>query len=180
MTALDIGLMAVAMYTIMVLLVPVIASGAFVQRAVQNQVGWYGTMVSMSEASAVRAFIGILVVYHLAIWGVYCLVRRVRSYDPGFSDGAAFVLAALITVCDVPTFLAGWEMLGFHAELLSPGWLPKFSVSLAASIGVASEAEGSPVFAMVLFKLHMFLLPLIVYVSSFRASGKAYKFSKVK
>jgi hypothetical protein len=180
MTALDFGLLAVAMYTIIVLLVPVIVSGAFVRTAVQSQVGWYGTMVAMSEASAVRAFIGYLVTCHLAILGVYWLVWRARSYHQVFSDGAAFVLAAMVTVCSVPTFLAGWEMLGFHAELLSPGWLPRFSVALGTSVGGASEAEGSPVLAAVLLNLHSFLLPAIVYVSSFWASGRAYKFNKVK
>ncbi|MBY3151196.1 hypothetical protein HFO56_02085 [Rhizobium laguerreae] len=178
MTAVDIGMWAVAMWTCLLLWLPAQAAEMFARLAVGNSVGWYGAMVSLAEASAVKAFVGYVVVYHLFIWGVYWLVRRGRGIAPIGSDVVALVLATMLTVCYVPTFLAGWSMVGVHLELLSPDWLTKFAIRVAGLIGVQGETTDL-VFASVLLKTHIVGLPSILYVTGFFGSFKNYKLRKI-
>jgi hypothetical protein len=164
MTALDLGVAAATAWAIMFVVFMLNGVGAMLRPVVKEDIGWYGQTIAMSEANQIFALAGYIVVSHFSLLAIYWAVRKGRSRFPAASDASAFVLASLVGVAYLPSFLGTMAITGVHFETLSPNWLCMIANNY--SFGMTEEGRETGAgfaTAVLLFKAAVIGFPAFAY-----------------
>lgn len=162
MSALDVGLIAVFLWTCLTLWIAYAGPTIVSRSGFRGGTGWSRATLTLAEEGAIRSLFLYTLAFHVAIWAVYWVVRRFRKYNKTTSDVVSLAVAALLTVCYLPAFMAGLALDCTLVELLWPHGL----ATLASHLAYLDASDRPFVYASVIIKLTAFVPAALVYAAA--------------
>jgi hypothetical protein len=128
----------------------------------QPEKGWSRDTLTLAEETMISQLLLYTLVIHVAIWVAYWIVRRLRKRSPPVSDAGSFVLAAILTVCYLPAFIAGLAFDCMLVGLILPNGLP----TLCSHLAYLDAADRPFVYSSVALKVAVMVIPILIYASA--------------